>query len=84
MITLQRISRRLASTLTTVLLTLAFIFPLHLHPWPTFHNEFLFAAAVILAFSIHLDRATAFDIRFHTACATLLALPVVYTLWGRP
>lgn len=80
MTTPQRISHQLMIVLTTVLLALAFVFPLHLTPWSTFYNELLFAVAIILVLSIYLDRSPTFDIRFHTICATLFVLPLMHTL----
>jgi len=77
-----RVFRLFATVGTTLLLALAFVLPLHLPPWATFHNEFLFAAALILLMSIHLDRATRPNMVFHGIAVAITVMAVTHTAAG--
>ena len=83
MIDLVRFHRLLAAAGAALLLALAFVFPLHLAPWATFHNEFLFGLAVLLLVSIHLDRAPRVDRPFHAICAAVVVMTVLHATFGR-
>lgn len=74
MFSLKRFYRLLTGTGAALLLVLAFVFPLHLPPWTTFHNELIFAAAIVLLVSNHLDHVPRIDAAFHTSCAAVLAM----------
>lgn len=74
MFDLARFYRLLTGTGAALLLALAFVFPLHLSPWTTFHNEFLFAAAIVLLVSNHLDHVPRINVAFHAGCAAVLAM----------
>lgn len=82
MIDLKRLFHLFAVAGALLLLGLAFVFPLHLAPWTTFHNEFLFAAAVLLLASVHLDHAPRIDIAFHSICAAVILMAAMHTIWG--
>lgn len=82
MIDLLRFHRLFAAAGAALLLALAFVFPLHLAPWATFHNEFLFAAAVLLLVSVHLDRAPSIGVAFHVSCAAIILMMGLHAAWG--
>lgn len=82
MIDALRFHRLLISSGAALLVTLAFVFPLHLAPWATFHSEFLFGLAVLLLASIHLDRVPRVDIPFHVIGVAVVAMVVLHVALG--
>lgn len=82
MIDLCRFNRLFAASGAALLLLLAFVFPLHLAPWATFHNEFLFVAAILLLVSVHLDSIPRVNGPFLAVCTAIVVMTGLHGALG--